>query len=194
MADRAGAGRDREQHARDERDARRRRAELADVERQHRPEAAIDELEAEDHDRHQQEVLEREHVAERHRPAPLRRRPPACACARPARRRARTRARARRSRTPRRRRTRGAARRAPRPMPPKTGPERRAEPLRRLHRADRLRHASLRRRVRRHRQRQRAVAGEQPLDDAQREHVPRARHERHRRHDDDEAARASARP
>ena len=57
--------------------------------------------------------------------------------------------------------------------PPTTGPERRAEALRRLHGADRLRHLAFRRRVRRHRQRQRAVAGEEPLDRAQREHLPR---------------------
>ena len=65
MADRPGAGRDREQHARHDRDPVDRRAELGDIERQHRAEAAVDELQAED-DRHQQhEVLEREHVAER---------------------------------------------------------------------------------------------------------------------------------
>ena len=40
-------------------------ADLLDVQRQHRTEAAIDELQAEDHDHHQDEVLEREHVAER---------------------------------------------------------------------------------------------------------------------------------
>ena len=49
-------------------------------------------------------------------------------------------------------------------------PERRAEPLRRLDEPDRVRHLLPRRRVGRHRQRQRAVAGEQPLDRAQREH------------------------
>ena len=65
--------------------------------------------------------------------------------------------------------------------------ERGPEPLRGLHDADRLRHPVARRRVGRHRQRQRAVAGEEALDGAQREHVPRPRDERHRRHDDDEA-------
>ena len=49
------------------------------------------------------------------------------------------------------------------------------------------RHPVARRGVRRHRQRQRAVAGEQALQGAQGEDVPRPAHERHRRHDDDEA-------
>ena len=51
--------------------------------------------------------------------------------------------------------------------------ERRPEALRRLHEADRLRHPVARRRIGRHRQRQRAVAGEESLERAQREDVPR---------------------
>ena len=65
--------------------------------------------------------------------------------------------------------------------------ERRADPLRGLHRADRKRHPTSRRGVRRHRQRERAVAGKQPLKRAQGEDVPRLRDKTHRRHDDDEA-------
>ena len=60
MADGAGAGRDREQRCPSTvRDAIRRRAELAEVQRQHRAEAAIDELQAEDRRHQQHEVLER---------------------------------------------------------------------------------------------------------------------------------------
>ena len=39
----------------------------ADVERQHRAEAAVDELQPEDHGHQQHEVLERQHVPERDR-------------------------------------------------------------------------------------------------------------------------------
>ena len=60
---------------------RRRRAELPDVERQDRPEAAIHELEPEDHAHQQHEILERQDVAEgdalggaRRSPAPVHRR------------------------------------------------------------------------------------------------------------------------
>ena len=66
MAERAGARHDREQHAR--RRSRTRACatpDLLDVQRQHRAEAAVDELQPEDHGHHQDEILEREHVAER---------------------------------------------------------------------------------------------------------------------------------
>jgi hypothetical protein len=67
------------------------------------------------------------------------------------------------------------------------GPERRADPLRRLHGADRKRHAPPRRGIRRHRQRERAVAGKESLKRAQGEDMPRLRDKTHRRHHDDEA-------
>ena len=86
----------------DERHARVRDADLLDVERQHRPEAAVDELQPEDHDHHQDEVLEREDVAERHasgRRAAIA--PGSCACDRAVVVHQEARARARRRRTPR---------------------------------------------------------------------------------------------
>ena len=69
MPDGTGRRRNRKEDARDERHARGRRPKLRDVERQHRPEAAIDELQAEDHRHQQDEILEREDVPERHRGA-----------------------------------------------------------------------------------------------------------------------------
>jgi hypothetical protein len=65
-------------------------------------------------------------------------------------------------------------------------PERRAESLRRLHEPNRLRHPAFRRRLGRHRQRQRPVAGEDALNDAQRHQMPRHRDKSHRGHQDDE--------
>jgi hypothetical protein len=67
------------------------------------------------------------------------------------------------------------------------GPQSRAEALRGLNESDRVPHLVPRRRVRRHRQRQGAVAREQSLDGAQREDVPRLSDKAQRRHDDDEA-------
>jgi len=65
MAERAGERHDRKQHARHERDAGVGHANLLDVPRQDRTEAAIDELQAEDHAHHQDEVAERQHVSGR---------------------------------------------------------------------------------------------------------------------------------
>ena len=59
--------------------------------------------------------------------------------------------------------------------------------LRGLHEANRGRHAIPRRRLGSHGDRQRSVAGEYALHDADRQHVPRPRHERHRRHQHHEA-------
>ena len=160
-----------------ERDLRVRMPSLLDVQRQHRAEAAIDELQPEDHGHHQHEVLEREHVAERDAVGPVLR------LVGPRLRRAFARPRASSSHQVHQTSadgvetavTRNARRRPTKPAsaPPITGPTP-ANPLRRLHGADRVRHPVARRRIRRHRDRQRAVAGKQPLHGAQREHVPGA--------------------
>ena len=160
-------------------------ADLLDVERQHRPEAAIDELQPEDHAHHQDEIAERQHVAERH----------ASGLGRVGRLRVRGAIvvhdvddhQGDQRRTSPSRRTRGAGRRACARRPPITGPTPGTDALRGLHRADRRRHAVARRRLGRHRHRQRSVAGEQPLDRAQRQHLPDAGDERHRREQHDEA-------
>src|SRR5688572_33076613 len=65
MSDRSRSRRQREQYSRNDRDVLRRGAKLADEERQHRAEAAIDELQAEDDPHQQHEVLKRQNVPER---------------------------------------------------------------------------------------------------------------------------------
>ena len=184
MPERARARHDREEGARDERHAARRHADMFDVERQNRPEAAIDELDAEDHRHQQDEVLERQHAAERHAPAIARL----------------GRGRVRRSfvvqekheqqanTVERRRDEKRAAKpdeRGEQPADHRTNA--RSEALRGLHQTDRLRHLLPRRRLRRHRDRDRSVARKQSLRGPQREDVPRARDERHRRHEHHEA-------
>ena len=57
---RGGQRQDRKQDSGDHRDVVRRIPELAKVQRQHRAKAAIDELEPEKHEHHQEKVLERE--------------------------------------------------------------------------------------------------------------------------------------
>jgi hypothetical protein len=66
-------------------------------------------------------------------------------------------------------------------------PDSRTEALRGLYDPDRRSELFARRVLCRHRERQRAVAGKQALHGPQRQHVPRARRERHSRHDHDEA-------
>ena len=63
----------------------------------------------------------------------------------------------------------------------------RPQTLRRLHGADRRRHFLARGRERRHRDVQRAVARKEPLQDPQRQQMPRPDHVRHRDHDEHEA-------
>ncbi len=67
------------------------------------------------------------------------------------------------------------------------GPERGPEALRGLDDADGVCRPVPGRRLGSHRQRQRSISGKETLEGAQRKDVPGTRHERHRRHDDDEA-------
>ena len=67
------------------------------------------------------------------------------------------------------------------------GAQGRPEPLRGLHHADRLRDAIPGRRLRCHRETQRAVPGKQALDGTKGEHMPGLRDPGHRGHDHDEA-------
>ena len=201
MAERAGAGHDREQNSRDDRDARVRDADLLDVEREHRTVAPIHELQRENHEHHQHEILEREHAAKRHslvrgvlgvRRAVLGVLGVGWIVS--------AGVRVRRAVVVHHEddgerdgvKNRCHDERAAQPdevgqRPADDRSDARTETLGRLHEADRVRHPIARRRFGGHRHRQRSVAGEQPLHRAQREDVPRARHVRHRRHDQHEA-------
>ena len=65
IPERAGERQDRKQDPGHDRHAVRRVSDLAEVQRQHRAEAAIDELQAEEHEHHQQEILECQDRGER---------------------------------------------------------------------------------------------------------------------------------
>ncbi len=186
MTDRAGRGHDREENAGHHGDVAVGHANLLDVQRQHRAEAAVDELEAEDHGHHQDEVLECQHVLERHAPARC------IIVSRPVRVDRVFVVEPEHDDEPHRVEERCADERATQAdQPGERAADHRADArpqtLRRLHETDRLGHPIARRRFRRHGDRERSVAGEESLHRAQREHVPRARHERHRRHQHDEA-------
>ena len=65
VPNRAGSSRDRKQNSRENGNRVHGRSELGDIEREHRSEAPVDELQAEHDGDEQDEVLERQDVAER---------------------------------------------------------------------------------------------------------------------------------
>ena len=159
-------------------------AHLLDVERQDRAEAAVEELQTED-DRHQQdEIVERQHAPKRHWSALARL---DCRDVRRALVVEKQHDHERRGIERRRYQKRAAQADEMSDHSADHRTDAWAEALRRLDQADRLRHTAWWRRFGGHRDRDRAVAGEQPLRHSQRQHVPRARDICHRGHHHDEA-------
>ncbi len=181
MPERRGKRRHRKQQAGSNRHGRTGDPDLFEIQRKNRTDAAVDELDAEDHSEKEQEVLERQHGAETD------------ARRRDVRRLARFGALLFVEQQHQEQRDRiqpGGDEKRPTQadgagqQSTDHRADRRSEPLGRLHGADRRGHPIARGRLRGHRQRQSAVPGEKPQRGAKREHVPGPRHQRHQPHHD----------